>query len=243
MTDIEVHQSKPFLWPHWQGHNKDFLTTNTFISCQVLYLSIHSFLVKRFAPVGQTAKRIKICLWQKLTSHMMNCQGFQACHLRLQANVRVVYLPWQFTLAIFPKLPTSPTASKYRFPHETEHSSETFHKPKGWKAKKRSPLIYNGKNLEHSQAQKSSLKLFWYLSTHLANSCTESIKIKHRRSQTQFKALAAWCGDAACSSQGSRWVAPPSLLWVHRASIRACCKTLSTIFAFCLYIYNFYMYI
>ena len=41
-----------------------------------------------------------------------------------------------------------------------------------------------------------------YLRTHFANRFTKQIQIKHRCSQTYFKAMAAWCWDAQCSSLG-----------------------------------------
>ena len=38
--------------------------------------------------------------------------------------------------------------------------------------------------------------------THFANGCTKQIKINHRCSQMQFRAIVAWCWSAECRSWG-----------------------------------------
>ena len=41
-----------------------------------------------------------------------------------------------------------------------------------------------------------------YIKTHLANGCTKQTEIKHRCSQTHYKAMSAGYWDAESSSQG-----------------------------------------
>lgn len=109
---------------------------------------------------------------------------------------------------------------------KVEHSYETFGKLRCLKAKKKSLLIYmkifgpQTQTSMHTQCLyfihshgnayvqfytkhntfMSSPSLLWYLRTHLANRGTEQMEMKHRCSQAQIKALAAWCWDPECSS-------------------------------------------
>lgn len=68
------------------------------------------------------------------------------------------------------------------------------------------------------------------------------MEIKHGHSQTQFRVMAPWYGDAECRSQGRSWAGHPEqqkpllLLRVGAASVPACSKNkgsaLLSLFAF-----------
>lgn len=89
---------------------------------------------------------------------------------------------------------------------EVEHSYETFHKPKCHQAEKQLSFIYMKTMLSVPKPKKiTSLRLFWYLKTHLANRCVQWIEIKHRCSETRFKAAEAWSWAAECSSGEGAW--------------------------------------
>ena len=58
------------------------LITYIFVNCQGPQLSV--LPVKRHAPVGQTARKMKTCLWPKVDIISYNKRpGFQVCHLWL----------------------------------------------------------------------------------------------------------------------------------------------------------------
>lgn len=76
---------------------------------------------------------------------------------------------------------------------------------------------------------------FWYFRTHLASTCKKQIEINHRCSQTEFKAMVAWCSDAACGARGRGLLVPHSLCEVNMPTMSDAKQMLNIIFSFHLF--------